>query len=142
MEGTSLRKVTVRVSLPPPAEPETMARECARLCAAHGLAATVSPTFSSVGDDDEHFAEEAGAAIELHACSREAVCGCLWPALLTRYPLLECAHIHEAGRGFNGCVFDYMRESCCPAALRHKHKKEKAPDLAAAPVEEKQPARA
>jgi hypothetical protein len=120
MEGASLRKITVKVSLPPPASAGAMARDCARMCAAQGLSASVTPTYSAVGGDDSVFAEEAGASIELHACSREAVCGRLWPALLAAYPLLECAHVHEAGRGFNGCVFDYMRESSCPAALRRK----------------------
>ena len=37
---------------------------------------------------------------------------------------LECMHVHEAGRGFNGCIHNWTKESSCPTYLRKQLRKD------------------
>lgn len=122
-EGAAAEKATLRLSLPPPARAEDIARACVRLCAEIGAPATVAPTWSAVGDDHGRFAAEEGVAVELHGSSHALICQRLWPAFCREFPQLECLHVQVAGRGFNGCIYDYLRPSACPAALRARERR-------------------
>lgn len=128
-EGAPVEKATLRLSLPPPARAVEVAQACVRLCAEVGAPATIAPTWSAVGDDHGHFAAEEGVAIELHASSHALICRRLWPAFRQEFPELECLHVQVAGRGFNGCIYDYWRPSACPAALRARERRRGSPAL-------------
>jgi hypothetical protein len=61
---------------------------------------------------------------ELYDCSKADVCERFWPALTASFDV-ECAHISQTGKVFQGCVFDYQRASCCPATVRRLERRSK-----------------
>jgi hypothetical protein len=81
----------------------------------HGVIATVSSSLSiceaSKGETTPPIEES--AILDLHSTSKKEILDVVWPALRDSMGL-TCAHIHELGRGFNGCVLDYARVSLCP----------------------------
>ena len=83
------------------------------------IAATATSTLSSVESDGE-WRGEAGVSVDLYECSKDVICSRLWPALLEAMPRLECAHIQEHGSGFQGCIYDWLRPSACPASFRRR----------------------
>lgn len=111
------RKIVLHLSLFEAAEPEPAAAACAAACAALGLSATATSTSSAV-ENGGVWGVEPGVAIELHGSTKDDVCGRLWPALQERFPGLECCHVRELGRGFSGCIYDWMAPSRCPAIER------------------------
>ncbi len=78
-----------------------------------GLAGTATATHSSVRTA-EGWECEPGARIDLYDVSKDDVCLHLWGCLKRVYPALECAHVHESGRGFNGCIHDWILPGQCP----------------------------
>lgn len=87
------------------------------------ISGTATKTCSAVEDDNQCWQAEDGVALDLYGVSKNDVCERLWPVLKDRFDL-ECAHVHELGHGFNGCIYDWMRPSVCPAAARRKAKSE------------------
>lgn len=76
---------------------------------------TVTASVSSVDDDLYQCYAEAGVILDLYKSSKQEVTERLWPQLRDIFSL-ECAHI--TAPDFRGCVYDWMRESQCPASRR------------------------
>ncbi len=80
------------------------------------LACTVRATVSACAErSGAARCPELGVVVDLHHATREDVLERAWPALRDRFGLV-CAHVHERGRGFNGCVLDFARPTLCPHA--------------------------
>ena len=93
------------------------ARSCTRVLSELRISATATPTLSAVDGDDGQWRVEEGVSVDAHSVSKEQICNDLWPCLQRTFGL-ECIHVHQAGHGFNGCIFDWIRETACPARLR------------------------
>ena len=129
-------KVTLKISGELGGEkPQPTAFVLAKILSDLKVPGTVYDTFSSV-DTDGIFGVEVGVVADLYECTREIICKKLWPVLKDKFDI-ECAHVSEAGKGFNGCIFDLMQTSACPAKLRRMA----AAQLAAAQLAAAQTAR-
>lgn len=75
---------------------------------------TVTPGWSLCTETPSSQAEiERSVVIDLYASDKENITDVLWPALRDSLGLI-CMHVHEFGRGFTGCVHNYIGESKCP----------------------------
>lgn len=92
---------------------------CATLFSEMQVASTTFSTLSAIKDNDGHWQAEQGVCVDVYGVDKKKICEKLWPRLQKEFGL-ECIHVHELGHGFNGCIFDWMRETACPAdALRN-----------------------
>jgi len=116
-------KVTMKISQTrKPDEACTLdVEECVRILCQLEISGTATKTCSAVDGDNQCWQAEDGVALDLYGVSKNDVCERLWPVLRDRFDL-ECAHVHELGHGFNGCIYDWMRPSVCPAVARRKSK--------------------
>ena len=96
---------------------ERLIRRCVEILKHFEISGTVIETLSSVKTDGV-WGTEVGVSMDMHECTKEQICYRVWPALQEAYPSLECAHVHVLGSGYNGCVWDMMRPSVCPANVR------------------------
>jgi len=55
---------------------------------------------------------ETGCRIRFHSHHPSLINPVFWSKLRERFGL-KCGHLSVAGK-FDGCVYDYFRESCCP----------------------------
>ena len=92
---------------------------CVALLGELQIASSVSWTLSSVQDDPGGWRAEPGVRIDAYGVDKKKIGEELWPRLKNDFGL-ECMHVRELGRGFNGCVFDWMRDTACPAAMRRR----------------------
>lgn len=75
---------------------------------------TVTPGWSLCKEHPESPSElECSVIIDLYATEKEQIIGSVWPRLKEALSL-TCIHVHELGRGFTGCVHDYMGTTVCP----------------------------
>jgi len=72
---------------------------------------------------------ERSVIIDLYSAEKEHTVSVLWPALRDALNL-TCIHVHELGRGFTGCVHDYMGNTVCPHRVG-----ENAPESAHLPLD-------
>lgn len=94
-------------------------REVAVLMAGLRVSSTVYETMSSVsGQDDEGYVIEYGVCIQLYNVNREMIKDAIWPSLREAYEI-ECAHISDT-EGSSCCIYDYIRDTACPASVRHR----------------------
>jgi hypothetical protein len=99
------------------------------LQAAGVTACTVTPGWSLCKDfPDEPPELERSVIIDLYSAEKDHTITALWPALRDALNL-TCIHVHELGRGFTGCVHDYMGGTVCP-----HHVAETAPPAAHVPM--------
>lgn len=93
-----------------------LANICADILLHIPAACTIMETLSVV-ETDGIYNIEPGVIIDLYGTSKKIIETKIWPALKTRFPSLECAHIDD-GVSFQGCIYDYLRPSVCPENLR------------------------
>jgi hypothetical protein len=103
---------------------------CVALLSELKVASTAFYTLSAVADEEGHWQAEQGVCIDVYGVDKEKICEELWPRLQKDYGL-DCIHVHELGHGFNGCIFDWMRETACPASVRRKALEGRSAALAA-----------
>ena len=115
-------KVTLKLSQDPAAgktHTQLTVERCVALLSKLKISSTAFYTLSAVDDHDGLWQAEQGVCIDIYSVDKATVCEQLWPHLEREFGL-ECIHVHELGHGFNGCIFDWMRESACPASARRK----------------------
>lgn len=79
---------------------------------------TVTPGWSLCKELPEDSPEiERSVIIDLYSAEKQHTIEVLWPALRDSLGL-TCIHVHEVGRGFTGCVHDYMQLSLCSHNIR------------------------
>ena len=91
--------------------------DVARILNDLNVAATVTNGWS-VCHDDNNLKEdlrrlERSVIIDLYNVEKQKIVDSIWPALKDAFNL-TCAHVHEDGTGFNGCILDYDVPSLCP----------------------------
>ena len=95
------------------------AAACLEVLLRFELAGTVATTLSSVDDRHGCWRSEAGVRIDVYNVSKDFVTDSLWPTLQNAFGL-ECAHVITKDGAFRGCIFDWLRTSACPAAIRKR----------------------
>jgi hypothetical protein len=100
------------------AESEITLAQLAEILQKLNIVASISQGVS-VCDHIGIFSIEQSIIVDLYDTCKNEIIKKIWPAFRDLLGL-TCAHIHEDGYGFNGCILDYGRASLCPHGVSSK----------------------
>jgi hypothetical protein len=93
------------------------------------VSATVTNGLSVCRDDSNSEKDlrriERSVIIDLYDVEKNKIVDVIWPELKNKFNL-TCAHVHEDGAGFSGCILDYDIPSRCPWKILHSKKEQSA----------------
>jgi hypothetical protein len=114
-------KAEIRVSLSSRESPDLY--DITMLLCKLEIAGTVFMTMSSVCENDV-FMVEPGFVMYMYSVEKHHIRDMVWPKLKEMFPSsLICAHVSDS-EGSSCCIFDYIRQSCCPNIFLNRLKKD------------------
>lgn len=109
-------KCTLRISW---RDATKTALDVARIMKDLDVSASISEGWSVCPDEHDETQRhiERSVVIDMFNVDKRKIIDSIWPAVRDFFDL-TCAHVHEDGTGFNGCILDYDIPSNCPGKKR------------------------